>query len=89
MNLNEWEIRLLEHYLKHFNAKWFRVYNNKSPVLPTRIIFYNTFKRKVKKQAYCGELTYTGMYKKLNEGEWYSIPKILQDIRREKEENAI
>lgn len=83
MNLSEWEIALLKHYLKYYNAKWIRVYNNKNPILPTKVIFYTVFKKKVKKQPYCGELTYTGMFKKLIEGDWYFIPNLLQKDKEE------
>ena len=65
MKIKQWEETLLEFYQNNYNAKWMRVYNNKHPVLPTKVFFYTTFKRKIKKQAYCGELTFTGMYKNL------------------------
>lgn len=77
MNFSEWEKALLKYYLENHNAKWIRVYNNKHPILETRVMFYTIFKRKVKKQPYCGELTYIGMFKKLVEGDWYFIPNLL------------
>jgi len=77
MNFSEWEKALLEFYLKNYNAKWIKVYNNKHPILETRVFFYTVFKRKIRKQPYCGELTYTGMFKNLVEGEWYFIPNLL------------
>ena len=77
MNFSEWEKALLEFYLKNYNAKWIKVYNNKHPILETRVLFYTVFKRKIRKQPYCGELTYTGMFKSLVEGEWYFIPNLL------------
>lgn len=83
MELSEWERALLEYYLNRYNAKWIRVYNNKHPILATRVIFYTRFKRTVKKQPYCGELTYTGMFKRLVEGDWYLIPNLLQDYKGE------
>lgn len=83
MKLSQWEKSLLEYYMKNHNAKWIRVYNNKHPILATRVMFYTTFKKKLKKQAYCGELTYTGMFKKLVEGDWYYIPNLLNDYKEE------
>lgn len=79
MNLSKWEKALLKYYLNNYNAKWFKVYNNKHPILETKVVFYTIFKRKIKKQPYCGELTYTGMFKKLNEGDWYFISNLLQE----------
>lgn len=81
MNFSEWEKALLEYYVKNYNAKWIRVYNNKHSVLATRVVFHTIFKRKLKKQPYCGELTYTGMFKKLVEGDWYFIPNLLNDYK--------
>lgn len=78
MKLSEWEKALMEYYLNKYNAKWMRVVNNKHPFLATRVFFYTSFKRKLKKQAYAGELTYTGMFKCLNEGDWYYIPNLLK-----------
>ena len=83
MNLSEWEKSLLEYYLNNHKAKWMRVYNNKHTVLETRVVFYTIFKRKIKKQPYCGELTYTGMFKKLVEGDWYFIPNLLDSYKEE------
>ena len=70
-------------YLNKYKAKWIRVYNNKHPILETRVVFYTIFKRKIKKQPYCGELTYTGMFKKLIEGDWYFIPNLLESYKEE------
>ena len=53
MNLSQWEKSLLEYYLYNHKAKWMRVYNNKHPILETRVVFYTIFKRKIKKQPYC------------------------------------
>ena len=83
MNLSKWEKSLLEYYLNKYNAKWMRVYNNKHPILETRVVFYTIFKRKIKKQAYCGELTFTGMFKNLKQGDWYNIANLLQTYREE------
>ena len=49
MNLSQWEKSLLEYYLYNHKAKWMRVYNNKHPILETRVVFYTIFKRKIKK----------------------------------------
>ena len=84
MKFSTWEKTLLEYYLNNYKAKWIKVYNNKHPILATRVIFYTVFKRKIKKQPYCGELTYTGMFKKLNEGDWYFIPNLLFDYEVKK-----
>lgn len=77
--LKKWEKSLLEYYLKNKNAKWIRVYHNKHPVLATRVIFYTKFKRRLKDQPYSGELTYTGMFKNLVEGDWYLITNLLNN----------
>lgn len=83
MKLDKWERELLNFYQNNYNAKWIRVFNNKHPVLATRVMFYTIFKKKLKKQPYCGELTYTGLFKKLNQGDWYYIPNLLSDCEEE------
>ena len=83
MKIKQWEKTLLEFYQNNYNAKWMRVYNNKHPVLPTKVFFYTTFKRKIKKQPYCGELTFTGMFKNLKQGDWYNISNLLETYRKE------
>ena len=50
-DLTEWEYRFLKYYLDKFNAKWVRVFNNKHPLLATRVdlqkeIKTSTFNRK-------------------------------------------
>ena len=67
----------------HLDVYKRQVYNNKHPILETRVVFYTIFKRKIKKQPYCGELTYTGMFKKLVEGDWYFIPNLLDSYKEE------
>ena len=46
MNLSQWEKSLLEYYLNNHKAKWMRVYNNKHPILETRVVFYTIKKKK-------------------------------------------
>lgn len=82
MNYSQWEKALLEYYQNNYKAKWMRVFSNKHTILATKVIFYSTFKRKLKKQAYCGELTFSGMFRYLNEGDWYFIPNLLNDYKR-------
>ena len=80
---SEWEKTLLEYYKNNFNAKWIKVYQNKHPVLATRVIFYTKFKRIVKHQPYMGELTYANMFYKLKEGAWYDITELLKKHKEE------
>ena len=84
MDYNKWEKALLEYYLNNTNAKWVRVFYNKHPVMVTKVIFYTKLKKKVKEQPYCGELTYTNLFYRLKEGEWYEIATLLNDYREEK-----
>lgn len=77
MILSKWEEKLLVYYMNNFNAKWVRVFNNKHPLLNTRVDLYSIFKRKLLNQATTGQLTYTGMFEKLEEGKWYFIPDLI------------
>ena len=79
MELNEWERTLIRYYLNTYNAKWMQVYQNKHPFLATKVFFYNIFKKRISKQPYCMELTFTNMYKNLTTGEWYYIPHLLRN----------
>lgn len=83
MKLTQWEVAFLNYYFNKCNAKWMRVYNNKHPVFETRVFLYTVFKRKLKNQPISGEVTYTGMFKPLVEGEWYFIPKLLNKDKEE------
>lgn len=83
MKKEEWEKALLEYYQKEYNAKWIRVFTNKHSVLATRVLFYTTFRRKIGKQPYSGELTYTKMFYKLKEGDWYNIANLLNEYKEE------
>lgn len=79
----QWEKALLEYYLNNYNAKWIRVFHNKHPVVATKVIFYTKFKRLVKNQPYCGELTYTNLFYGLKEGDWYNITNLLNNYKEE------
>lgn len=76
-NLIEWEYRFLKYYLDKFNAKWMRVFNNKHPLLATRVDLYTIYKRRLKNQPLTENLTYSNMFEKLEEGKWYFIPDLL------------
>ena len=79
----QWEKALLEYYFNNYNAKWIRVFHKKHPVLATKVIFYTKIKRLVKKQPYCGELTYTNLFNKLKEGDWYNVANLLDEYKEE------
>lgn len=81
-NLTDWEYKFLNYYLNKFKAKWMRVFNNKHPLLDTRVDLYTVYKRKLKNQALTGSLTYSNMFKQLDEGKWYFIPDLL-NIQKE------
>ena len=83
MNLTNWERTFLKYYMDCFNAKWMRVFNNKHPLLDTRIDLFTIYERKLKVQATEGQETFTNMFKDLDEGKWYFIPDLLT---KEKEE---
>ena len=76
-DLTEWEYRFLKYYLDKFKAKWMRVFNNKHPLLATRVDLYTVYKRKLKHQPLTESLTYSNMFEKLDEGKWYFIPDLL------------
>lgn len=76
-NLTEWEYKFLNYYLEKFNAKWVRVFNNKHPLLATRVDLYTVYKRRLKHQPLTESLTYSNMFEKLDEGKWYFIPDLL------------
>lgn len=82
-NLTEWEYKFLNYYLNKFNAKWVRVFNNKHPLLDTRVDLYTVYKRKLKNQPLTGSLTYSNMFKQLDEGKWYFIPDLLNKNKEE------
>ena len=42
--LEEWEYKFLNYYMNKFNAKWMRVWNNKHPLLDTRVDLYTIYK---------------------------------------------
>lgn len=78
MKLTKWEKMFLEYYLKNYNAKWMKVYNNKHPVFDTTVVLYSIYKRKLKNQPITGQTTYTSMFQKLQEGKWYFILDLLK-----------
>ena len=78
-NLSIYEKLFLHYYQKKHNAKWMKVYRNKHFILETKVDFYNIYKRKLRRQPKVGQLTYTGMFKQLNAGEWYYISSLLED----------
>lgn len=81
--LTEWEYKFLKYYLEKFNAKWVRVFNNKHPLLDTRVDLYSVYKRMLKNQPLTGSLTYTNMFEQLDEGRWYFIPNLLNTQKEE------
>jgi glutathione synthase/RimK-type ligase-like ATP-grasp enzyme len=77
-DLTEWEYKFLKYYLDKFKAKWVRVFNNKHPLLATRVDLYTVYKRKLKHQPITESLIYSNMFKQLDEGKWYFIPNLLK-----------
>ena len=86
MKLTKWERKFLNYYLNNFNAKWMRVFNNKHPLLETRVDLFNIYKMKLKGQPVIGQETLTSMYKQLKEGEMYLITDLL---KQDKEDNIV
>lgn len=84
MKLTEWERKFLNYYLNNFNAKWMRVFNNKHPLLETRVDLFNIYKMKLKGQPVVGQETLTAMFKQLQEGKMYLITELLN---QDKEDN--
>ena len=82
-NLTEWEYKFLKYYLDKFKAKWVRVFNNKHPLLATRVDLYTVYKRKLKHQPITESLTYSNMFKQLDEGKWYFIPNLLKNSKED------
>lgn len=78
-DLTKWEYEFLKYYLDKFKAKWVRVFNNKHPLLATRVDLYTVYKRKLKHQPLTESLTYSNMLEKLDEGKWYFIPDLLNN----------
>ena len=78
MKLTRWEKMFLEYYLKNYNAKWMKVYNNKHPIFDTTVVLYTIYKRKLKNQPIIGQTTYTSMFQQLQEGKWYFILDLLK-----------
>lgn len=83
MELSKYEKYFLNYYMKNYKAKWMQVYHNKHPFFATTIDFFTIYKRRLKKQPKTGEETYTNMFKGLIEGEWYLIPKLLENDKEE------
>lgn len=81
--LEEWEYKFLNYYMNKFNAKWMRVWNNKHPLLDTRVDLYTIYKRKLKHQPLTSSETYSNMFEKLDEGKWYFIPDLLNEKKEE------
>lgn len=86
MKLTQWEIKFLNYYLEKFNAKWVRVFNNKHPLLETRVDLFNVYKKPLKIQAVTGQETITSMFKQLEEGKMYFINDLL---KQDKEDNQV
>ncbi len=86
MKLTKWERKFLNYYLNNFNAKWMRVFNNKHPLLETRVDLFNIYKMKLKGQPVIGQETLTSMFKQLKEGEMYLITDLL---KQDKEDNIV
>ncbi len=82
-DLTEWEYKFLKYYLDKFKAKWVRVFNNKHPLLATRVDLYTVYKRKLKHQPITESLTYSNMFKQLDEGKWYFIPNLLKNSKED------
>lgn len=86
MKLTKWERKFLNYYLNNFNARWMRVFNNKHPLLETRVDLFNIYKMKLKGQPVIGQETLTSMFKQLKEGEMYLITDLL---KQDKEDNIV
>lgn len=86
MKLTKWEKNFLNYYLNNFNAKWMRVFNNKHPLIETRVDLFNIYKMKLKGQPVVGQETLTSMFKQLKEGEMYLITDLL---KQDKEDNIV
>lgn len=86
MKLTKWERKFLNYYLNNFNAKWMRVFNNKHPLLETRVDLFNIYKMKLKCQPAIGQETLASMFKQLKEGEMYLIADLLN---QDKEDNIV
>lgn len=86
MKLTKWERKFLSYYLNNFNAKWMRVFNNKHPLLETRVDLFNIYKIKLKGQPVVGQETLTSMFRQLKEGEMYLITDLL---KQDKEDNQV
>ena len=82
-DLTEWEYKFLKYYLDKFKAKWVRVFNNKHPLLATRVDLYTVYKRKLKHQPITESLTYSNMFKQLDEGKWYFITNLLKNSKED------
>lgn len=82
-NLTKWEYSFLKYFLEKFNAKWVRVFNNKHPLLATRVDLYSVYKRKLKHQPLTESLTYSNMFKNLEEGKMYFISDLLNINKEE------
>lgn len=83
MRLTKWERKFLKYYMEKYKAKWMRVYNNKHPFLATTVDFFTIYKKHLKNQPITNNLTYTGMFRELIEGEWYFIPYLLENDKEE------
>lgn len=83
MKLTKWEIKFLNYYLNNFNAKWMRVFNNKHPLLETRVDLFNIYKMKLKCQPIKGQETLTSMFRQLEEGKMYLITDLLNQYKEE------
>ena len=86
MKLTKWERKFLNYYFNNFNARWMRVFNNKHPLLETRVDLFNIYKMKLKGQPVIGQETLTSMFKQLKEGEMYLITDLL---KQDKEDNIV
>ena len=82
-DLTEWEYKFLNYFLEKFSAKWVRVFNNKHPLLATRVDLYSVYKRKLKHQPLTESLTISNMFEKLQEGKLYFIPDLLNMNKEE------
>lgn len=81
-SLLEYEKFFLQFHFKKYRARYIKVYCNRSSIVPTKIVLYSSYKRKLKYQPTPGEITVCNMFQELQTNTLYFIPDLLKGLRQ-------
>ena len=80
--LKKYELFFLKFHLQTYGAKFIKVVIYKNKHLPTEVILFNGYKRKLKYQPTLGETTLCGMFNNLKNNTFYYVPDLINQMER-------